>query len=67
MLVGAIPGKVVVVAAAVSASLEALCYDPQTSGGLLAAVDGRDVAALARAGFVAVGEVVEGVAAVELS
>jgi selenide,water dikinase len=57
----------VVVAAGVSASLEALCYDPQTSGGLLAAVDGRDVAALAPAGFVAVGEVVEGVAAVELT
>jgi selenide,water dikinase len=56
----------VVVGPGVSASMEALCYDPQTSGGLLAAVGGEDVAALASAGFVAVGEVAEGVASVEL-
>jgi selenide, water dikinase len=56
----------VVVGAGVSASMEALCYDPQTSGGLLAAVDAQDVAALASAGFVAVGDVVEAVASVEL-
>ena len=43
-----------------SAALEALAYDPQTSGGLLAAVDGADAATLARAGFVAIGEVTAG-------
>lgn len=40
-----------------SAALEALAYDPQTSGGLLAAVDPGAVAPLIAAGFVPVGEV----------
>jgi selenide,water dikinase len=50
----------------VSEAVEALGYDPQTSGGLLAAVDPAGVSGLAEAGFVAVGEVVAGPAAVEL-
>jgi selenide,water dikinase len=49
-----------------SAAVEALAYDPQTSGGLLAAVSPDDVAGLAEAGFVAVGEVVGGPAGVSL-
>ena len=50
------------------ASLEALAFDPQTSGGLLAAVS-ADLAgdtSLADAGFVAVGQVAEGPASVRL-
>ena len=47
-------------------ALEALAYDPQTSGGLLAAVPPADAARLAGAGFVTVGEVVEGPASVHL-
>jgi hypothetical protein len=41
-------------------------FDPQTSGGLLAAVDADVVDALAAEGFVAVGRVVAGAAAVTL-
>ncbi|MGI9022595.1 MAG: selenide, water dikinase SelD [Acidimicrobiales bacterium] len=54
---------------AVDAALEALAYDPQTSGGLLAAVDPDSAAdpGLAEAGFVAVGRVVDGPAAVHLA
>jgi selenide,water dikinase len=48
------------------AALEALAYDPQTSGGLLAAVDPSVVEALVAAGFTVIGDVVEGPAAVEL-
>ena len=50
-----------------SDALEALAYDPQTSGGLLAAV-GPDVAArlVGLAGFVDVGQVLAGPALVEL-
>ena len=49
------------------AALEALGYDPQTSGGLLAAVSPAAAAHLAEtAGFVVIGEVVDGPAAVEL-
>lgn len=48
------------------AALEALGYDPQTSGGLLAAVSPSDAARLADAGFVTIGEVVDGPAAVEV-
>jgi selenide,water dikinase len=48
-------------------SFEALAYDPQTSGGLLAAVDPASVGALEDAGFVAVGEVGPGPAAVTLA
>ncbi|MBV9663599.1 MAG: selenide, water dikinase SelD [Actinobacteria bacterium] len=47
-----------------SAALEALAYDPQTSGGLLAAVAPEVVENLAPAGFVAVGRVEEGVPSV---
>jgi selenide,water dikinase len=47
-------------------SLEALCYDPQTSGGLLAAVDPAIVDDLAGAGFTRIGEVDEGPAALVL-
>ena len=50
-----------------SAALEALAYDPQTSGGLLASVAAESVEALTGAGFVAIGSVGPGAAAVELS
>jgi len=49
------------------AALEAIAYDPQTSGGLLAAVAPAAVEPLQVAGFVAVGTVDEGAAAVELT
>jgi selenide,water dikinase len=42
------------------ALVEALAYDPQTSGGLLAAVDPGAVGDLTSAGFVEVGHVVDG-------
>jgi len=50
------------------AAMEALAYDPQTSGGLLAAVapSAAGDPALAEAGFVAIGRVVEGAAGVRL-
>jgi selenide,water dikinase len=48
------------------AALEALAYDPQTSGGLLAAVTPADAAALAPAGFVTIGQVGAGGPAVTL-
>ena len=47
-------------------ALDALCFDPQTSGGLLAAVVPDVVEALAGAGFVAVGWVEAGEAGVRL-
>ncbi len=50
----------------VSAVDEALCLDPQTSGGLLATVDADVVDALAPAGFVAIGTVEDGPPAVVL-
>jgi selenide,water dikinase len=56
------------VASSAPAAMEALAYDPQTSGGLLAAV-ASSVASdpgLAAAGFVAIGRVVEGQAGVRL-
>lgn len=49
-----------------SAALEALAYDPQTSGGLLASVDPAAVAQLEDAGFWMIGHVQAGAAAVEL-
>jgi selenide,water dikinase len=50
-------------------ALEALAFDPQTSGGLLAAVTPQAAGAegLAAAGFVVIGEVVDGPAAVVLA
>jgi len=44
----------------VPAELEALCFDPQTSGGLLAAVDPAVVDELAAVGFALIGAVVDG-------
>jgi selenide, water dikinase len=55
------------VGADVPAALEAIAYDPQTSGGLLAAVDPGAAEALVEAGFVRIGQVGEGPAAVELT
>ncbi len=51
-----------------SASLEAIGYDPQTSGGLLAAVSAADAQRMVAAGvgFVVIGDVLPGPAAVEL-
>jgi len=49
-----------------SPALEAIAFDPQTSGGLLAAVDSTDVPALEAAGFVVVGSVEAGTPAVSL-
>lgn len=48
-------------------ALEALCFDPQTSGGLLAAVDAVAVAGLEAAGFVHIGSVEQGVPGVVLA
>jgi selenide,water dikinase len=56
-----------VVADDVPASLEALCYDPQTSGGLLAALAPAAVAAATDAGFTVVGSVEPGPASVRLA
>ena len=47
-------------------AFEALAFDPQTSGGLLAAVDPADVPSLVSRGFADIGEVLAGPAAVEL-
>ena len=49
-----------------AAALEALVFDPQTSGGLLAAVDPAVVETLLGVGFTRIGEVVDGDAAVVL-
>jgi selenide,water dikinase len=54
------------VGAGVGDALEALAYDPQTSGGLLATVEPELVEGLAGAGFTPVGRVVAGEAAVAL-
>jgi selenide,water dikinase len=54
------------VASTAPASLEALCYDPQTSGGLPAAVAPAAAARLEPAGFIAVGVVESGAARVRL-
>jgi selenide,water dikinase len=47
-------------------AIEALAYDPQTSGGLLAAVGPKDAARLIDAGFVTIGQVGEGPPSVSL-
>jgi selenide,water dikinase len=54
------------VRSSVSPAVEALAYDPQTSGGLLAAVSSTDAGRLVEAGFVAIGEVEEGPPSVSL-
>lgn len=51
----------------VGPALEAICFDPQTSGGLLAAVDAGAVARAEAAGFTVVGTVEAGPAAVALA
>ena len=56
-----------VTVAANAPDLEALAFDPQTSGGLLAAVDRASAEALCRQGWWEVGEVVMGGAAVTLA
>ncbi|MDQ3679495.1 MAG: selenide, water dikinase SelD [Actinomycetota bacterium] len=56
-------GKVVSTA---GPAVEALGFDPQTSGGLLAAVSPVHAAVLASSGFTVIGEVVAGLASVEL-
>ena len=48
-------------------ALDALCFDPQTSGGLLAAVTARAVAAATAAGFAVVGRVEAGAAGVRIA
>jgi selenide,water dikinase len=48
------------VSADAPAALEALAYDPQTSGGLLAAVAPADAGRLSQHGFVVVGDVLAG-------
>jgi selenide, water dikinase len=48
-------------------SLEALAYDPQTSGGLLAAFDADAVDAVVGAGFTVIGEITEGAPGVVLT
>ena len=50
-----------------SDAVEALAYDPQTSGGLLAAVPAAAVEKLTAAGFVPIGRVAGGTAAVHLA
>jgi selenide,water dikinase len=50
-----------------AAAIEALAYDPQTSGGLLAAVTPAAAAALATKEFVTIGEVTGGPAHVTLT
>jgi selenide,water dikinase len=53
-------------AAGVSSALDALCFDPQTSGGLLAAVAPSAVGATVDAGFAVIGAVEDGPAGVRL-
>jgi len=50
----------IAVNAGISPALEALCFDPQTSGGLLAAVRPEAVGPLLDAGFTVIGEVGDG-------
>ena len=50
-----------------SDALDAVCHDPQTSGGLLAAVAPTVADDLVEAGFVAIGEIAPGPPAVALT
>jgi selenide,water dikinase len=54
------------VESSVSEAVEALCFDPQTSGGLLAAIAPEAVGDAERAGFTPIGEVLAGPAGVTL-
>ena len=56
-----------IVTSTAPAALEALAYDPQTSGGLLAAVPPEIAEHLTDAGFAVIGEVVDGAPSVVLS
>jgi len=56
----------VTVGGSVAPSLEALAYDPQTSGGLLAALPAAAAPLLVEQGFTVIGEVVDGPPSVEL-
>ena len=53
-------GRHVAVAPGVDPAYDAIVFDPQTSGGLLAAVDAAHAANLTTAGFVAIGRVTAG-------
>ena len=55
------------VASTAAPAVEALAYDPQTSGGLLAAVSPVHASLLASSGFTLIGEVVAGAPSVELA
>lgn len=57
-------GRVTVTA---PAALDALAHDPQTSGGLLAAIAPEAIEAAEAAGFTAIGDVGDGPAHVELT
>jgi len=56
----------VTVDARINPALEALCYDPQTSGGLLAAVTSAEAARLESAGYAPVGRVEPGPPSIQL-
>jgi selenide,water dikinase len=56
----------VTMASGVSSALDALCFDPQTSGGLLAALAPAAVATAIDAGFAVIGAVEDGPAGVRL-
>ena len=55
------------VASTASEAIEAIAYDPQTSGGLLAAVSPNAASRLESTGFTVIGEVGEGPASVMLA
>jgi selenide,water dikinase len=54
------------VVSSVAPAVEALCFDPQTSGGLLAALEPSAASSAEAAGFTLIGEVVAGPAGVSL-
>jgi selenide,water dikinase len=56
----------VAIGASVPSGLDALCFDPQTSGGLLAALAPSAVSAAVAAGFTVIGAVEDGPAGVRL-
>jgi selenide,water dikinase len=54
------------VVSSVAPAVEAICFDPQTSGGLLAALEPSAASSAEAAGFILIGEVVAGPAGVSL-